>query len=67
MLYVLLLILLLIFVNIIPFIQMVKSNICLKEEKEYKFPRELFNRDLHEPYLQDLEGRKAKAYSIELP
>lgn len=46
---------------------MVKSNICLKEEKEYKFPRELFNRDLHEPYLQDLEGRKAKAYSIELP
>lgn len=60
-------VLLLIFVNIIPFIQMVKSNIYVKEEKEYKFPRELFNSDLHEPYLQDLEGRKAKAYSIKLP
>lgn len=60
-------VLFLIFVGIILFIQMVKSNICVKEEKEYKFPLELFNSDLHEPYLQNLEGRKAKAYSIELP
>lgn len=40
---------------------------CEGRKKEYKFPLELFNSDLHEPYLQDLEGRKAKAYSIEFP
>lgn len=96
MLYVLLLILLFVFVGIIPFIQMIVSNICVNEEKKYKFPLELFNSDMnnlkyehiekmnvHRTSLQNrgsvrlaqgnilsienLESRKAKAYSVELP